>query len=107
MVKKSTTKNDPLVGVITPLLGKLLQGTATPEEIEQLNKASKEFLAAETGVAKKESERFLMAEQIMDMLVDEGSDFSTSEAAELRHIFFRSDNPLKTLGAMRKIRDLA
>lgn len=107
MVRKAAPKIDPVINTMSTLLGKYLQGTATPDDVEQLNKASKEYVASETGEARRESERFMMAEQIMEMLVAEGSLFSVSESAELRHIFFRSDNPFRLLGALRKIRALA
>lgn len=107
MVRKAEDKKDQVVETVFPLLAKVLLRTATADDIEQLNKASRDYLALETGEARTETERFLLAEKVMEMLEAEGSQFSISEAAELRHIFFRSDNPLRTLGAMRKIRALA
>lgn len=88
------------------LLGKLLLGTATPNEITELNKVSKRFVNCGSEPERAMYERFGVSEAIMEMLVAEGSKFSTEESAELRSIFFHSRNPHRTLAIFRKVKKL-
>lgn len=106
MKKPKPSESSVLAGQLTPLLGKLLLGTATPDEITELNKVSKQFLNSGSESEHTEYERFGISEAIMEMLVTEGSQFSTEEAAELRSIFFHSPNPHRTLAIFRKIKKL-
>lgn len=104
--KKKETPKDIAGKTIVPLIGKMLLGLASKEEIAELNKASKDYLDSDPTVDRGELNRFRAAEQIMEMLVAEGSEFTTSESAELRFIFYHSENPVKTLAAMRKIKSV-
>lgn len=103
---KTVKAKDSANETILPLLGKALQGQASKIDIEALNKACKQYLASEPAIDRQETDRFMAAEQIMEILVAEGSVFTSSESAELRRIFFRSDNPFKTLAAMRKVKSV-
>lgn len=96
-------QEDLLKSTIFPLMGKMLLGQASDEELRELDKACKAELAAHPN-DRAEHDRWMAAEQIMQMLEREGAEFTTSESAELRAIFFRSADAFKTLGAMRKVR---